>query len=863
MRKKYLSALLFGALLFASAGTFTSCKDYDDDINNLQSQIDANAKGLEELKSLVETGDYVTNIESTEDGIAVTFKNSGTKNITTKDGKGSVVTVEEGVLCIDGEPTEIKVAESTPGETAKAPVKIDGGFWAVLNENGDYDKTNIPVSGVSLAGDKQTGYTLTIVNADGSSSSVELPSAASSLVDLMLPEIKYKDVLTTITGDQISNGTIALAQYEFNLNGVSTKKSDWKGSKELPANGSFIVAQAAPIMIQINPVEVDAKDIEFSLVNSQNKTADVTFDVKDYTGLLTANGTRAANSNGLYDLTISDQIFANSTAAGDYINGLAEKNQALAVAAGKVRSAYKVSYTAAKPAELTTYSLMDGTTTVVKSNIEDNATAEGIELNKWYTVTTDNAEALYDMYLTAADDNAAILYGIEFQNVNGVCQVRATKTPDNITKPSFDINVETIDKEGTWKESTMTFVLSEVISSAYTYAETAWTLVDYGTDDTYKTKNAFSVKMSDMLNSFSTEDLALWNTKIQAVTVQLYDAETGKIAKDKTGAAISGLPVGMHVVFIDKDNKDQFEASSSESGTAAKIKATTTIALRFENKEELAEALFLNHKYKAVITFVGKAPEVTTGDNSVLSTTEIPFTLSIPTIDKLFVEQAGVFVDGVANAYMDASATTWGTVTPVDASYNLTKAFVDLAKKIGTSTFDLALESDTKVDGSHYSTVLAELTGNTKYTELTGSTIGNVKLTLKDDVDGQNNANGTQKGYKQELILNVSNAKFAGVWAYDEEDAVNYSFKVKMMSPILEGKLFTTDLANGIVVPSTAIDGFKVDNSYVQGETYNKREFGISLKQSQLLCMFNSIPLQRFGFIVIKTICRQRRHQIH
>ena len=40
MRKKYLSALLFGALLFASAGTFTSCKDYDDDIDNLQQQID-------------------------------------------------------------------------------------------------------------------------------------------------------------------------------------------------------------------------------------------------------------------------------------------------------------------------------------------------------------------------------------------------------------------------------------------------------------------------------------------------------------------------------------------------------------------------------------------------------------------------------------------------------------------------------------------------------------------------------------------------------------------------------------------------------------------------------------------------------
>ena len=36
----YLSALLMGALTIASVSTFTSCKDYDDDIDNLQSQID-------------------------------------------------------------------------------------------------------------------------------------------------------------------------------------------------------------------------------------------------------------------------------------------------------------------------------------------------------------------------------------------------------------------------------------------------------------------------------------------------------------------------------------------------------------------------------------------------------------------------------------------------------------------------------------------------------------------------------------------------------------------------------------------------------------------------------------------------------
>ena len=36
MKRKYLSALLMGTLTVASVSTFTSCKDYDDDISNLQ-----------------------------------------------------------------------------------------------------------------------------------------------------------------------------------------------------------------------------------------------------------------------------------------------------------------------------------------------------------------------------------------------------------------------------------------------------------------------------------------------------------------------------------------------------------------------------------------------------------------------------------------------------------------------------------------------------------------------------------------------------------------------------------------------------------------------------------------------------------
>jgi hypothetical protein len=40
MNKRFLSTLLFGALFIASTSMFVSCKDYDDDIKNLQTQID-------------------------------------------------------------------------------------------------------------------------------------------------------------------------------------------------------------------------------------------------------------------------------------------------------------------------------------------------------------------------------------------------------------------------------------------------------------------------------------------------------------------------------------------------------------------------------------------------------------------------------------------------------------------------------------------------------------------------------------------------------------------------------------------------------------------------------------------------------
>ena len=74
MKRKYFSALLMGTLTVASMSTFTSCKDYDDDISNLQGQIDKLATAdqlsqkVAELQALISSNQ--TGISSLETKLA-------------------------------------------------------------------------------------------------------------------------------------------------------------------------------------------------------------------------------------------------------------------------------------------------------------------------------------------------------------------------------------------------------------------------------------------------------------------------------------------------------------------------------------------------------------------------------------------------------------------------------------------------------------------------------------------------------------------------------------------------------------------------------------------------------------------------
>ena len=169
MNKKFLSAILFGALMIGSTGTFTSCKDYDNDIKDLQGQIDANKTAIDKINDLISSGSVITGVDKTDKGVTVTLSNgnkfeltNGTNGNKGEDGKpGSVVTIgENGNWFIDGVDTgkpsrgaQGEAGESGSGKDAPTIYYEPGitghedGYWVKVTIAGD--KTTRDVTEIS------------------------------------------------------------------------------------------------------------------------------------------------------------------------------------------------------------------------------------------------------------------------------------------------------------------------------------------------------------------------------------------------------------------------------------------------------------------------------------------------------------------------------------------------------------------------------------------------------------------------------------------------------------------------------------------------------------------------------------------
>ena len=296
MRKKYLSALLFGALLFASAGTFTSCKDYDDDINNLQTQITANADAIKKLQDMVGEGKWVTSVVGIENGIKVTM-NDGTSTdilgMNGEDGKdgvdgqdGTVVTIIDGYWAFDGVKSEYP---ATPGSASEAhEIKIsEDGYWEIWNtETGAYEKTPYAVAPISAAQNTNGSWTITIKNADGTTDSINIPATALASIEVDEPQ-GYNDY--SASKDMT---------YWY---GVVNEDVKWGWDGEETMEAGFYSKLDKDVRVLLNPAGVHGDSYNYTLKNSAGVEADVTFfkTAEPYTG---AALTRATSANGLWVL---------------------------------------------------------------------------------------------------------------------------------------------------------------------------------------------------------------------------------------------------------------------------------------------------------------------------------------------------------------------------------------------------------------------------------------------------------------------------------------------------------------------------------------------------------------------------------
>ena len=151
MKRKFVKVMFLGALTLSTV-TYVGCKDYDDDIDNLQTQIDANKASIAELQKFVKEGKWVKSVEPITGGFKITFNDGtpyeivngakgdkGDTGATGAEGQSSILTVDPttGEWLINGEKT---------GWSAKAPY-IQDGYWYYWSKE----------AGKFVKGDKATG----------------------------------------------------------------------------------------------------------------------------------------------------------------------------------------------------------------------------------------------------------------------------------------------------------------------------------------------------------------------------------------------------------------------------------------------------------------------------------------------------------------------------------------------------------------------------------------------------------------------------------------------------------------------------------------------------------------------------------
>ncbi|MFQ7088316.1 MAG: PL29 family lyase N-terminal domain-containing protein [Bacteroides sp.] len=307
-----------------STVTYVGCKDYDDDIDNLQTQIDANKASIAELQNFVKEGKWVTNVEQITDGFKITFNDNKSYSITSgKDATPTTIKIDpvtknwivndndlgicaEGKKGADGKPG----AAGSPGgkgEDGYAPQISENGFWMVWDaETKKPVETKIKAAtDIYVAADASNPlvWILNIFNKETKEwETVSMPKSA---------RITSMSVLG-IKGD----GSVDVGSTEAETTlyySIAGKDIVFNGNKTFKKKGDLLVARGgSKIHALINPVNLKAADIqayEIGLTDSKGNTNFAVANIADNFSIDAL--TRAADpekeptaNKGVYDLTL-------------------------------------------------------------------------------------------------------------------------------------------------------------------------------------------------------------------------------------------------------------------------------------------------------------------------------------------------------------------------------------------------------------------------------------------------------------------------------------------------------------------------------------------------------------------------------
>lgn len=299
MNKKYFSVLLMGAMTVATVGTVTSCKDYDDDISNLQEQIDKLSQTIKNIQTQIDNGAILTSVTPTENGMTITLNQNGqSKSYTISNGKDgqngkSWKIGDNGNWWYDEGNGYVDSKFPARGENGKDGENGTNGENGAAGENGKNGKYYVPNPETGCFDIYQDGkkvestniaYTATAANAitatweKGVLTLVGVKDAADGKIVLNLNSVLRAMVFNPshyVDGVE----AIDLATYTYQPLGVKKVDADGDFATDAPFNALLADGVTVESPLYFAP---DMKASYF--LNPSN--ADVTEDAKDYKFLM-------------------------------------------------------------------------------------------------------------------------------------------------------------------------------------------------------------------------------------------------------------------------------------------------------------------------------------------------------------------------------------------------------------------------------------------------------------------------------------------------------------------------------------------------------------------------------------------------